>query len=122
MFKFKHYGQCCANPFLTHKKAIIVGLRAFTSDLKCKFDTEMDLENEEFICTNCYNKICKLPPKVEEDNAPKSSSRSSSPNSEYMSIQVEHDEYLCMDEANKTLQLLNVSPFKTHKFYMKVHY
>lgn len=118
MGKFKNYDNACANPFLIHKKPITVGLRSFTSDMKGKFDTEIQLENEKYICTNCFNKISKLePPKTipETENSETSTSSSSS-----NSPLVEHtdnlaEEYSSLDDTNKTLQNFLISPLKSRK-------
>lgn len=123
MGKYKNYDNACANPFLIHKKAIIVGLRSFTSEMKSKFDTtEMDhLEEEKYICTNCFRKISKLQPTrtLEKEKSMKSSSSSSSSSSLEDTVQV-GEEYSCTDETNKTLKSLFVSPIKTRKKYFQI--
>lgn len=114
MGKFKNYENACSNPFLMHKKVITVGLRSFTREMKNKFDQEKKLENEKYVCTNCFNKINKLGPeksKLDRINSTTSSSSSSNVDD----TETVPEEFSILDDTNETLKTLFVSPLKSRK-------
>ena len=113
MSKYKNYKKACANPLLVHKKPIIVGLRPFTSEMKSKFDSETNVEKEEYVCINCVKRINKLQPINILKRSSSAISCSSSCSSELTVQSIE--QYSCSDETNETLQSLFVSPIKTCK-------
>lgn len=100
-------------------------LSPFPQKFKDKFDSERNLDNEMFICANCYKWLAKYEPQKDlpvsqsqpidlRDDASCSSS-SSFLSAEDTNIQ---DDVDVLEEANASLGALSLSPMKMGKLRM----
>ena len=105
-------------PFLPIKKINPNSLRPIPSELKRKISEILDLSKEEFICTNCYQKVNSLvkslsasgPSELETWEGSSSSSNSLFHCEELHDF---HEFWEDIEEANSSLSALAVSPLKT---------